>query len=160
MPKGNGAAALDDSTKRIEAGGNRSAILFGLASILSLVGLADAIYLTVKHLSGESVRCTVVSGCEEVLGSSYATVAGYPLAAFGALAYFISFSLSLLAAFGYRMARPLLAFLVAMMFIMTLWLLYVQKFILEHFCQYCLLSAAMTICLTVIVVVERFGRSE
>jgi len=73
------------------------------------------------------------------------------LAAIGAFAYFTVFSLSILAAFNYRFARPLLAALVAGMFLMTLWLLYLQAFVIRHLCQYCLLSAAVTTVLTVLV---------
>lgn len=129
--------------------------LFALAAVLSLVGLADAIYLTVEHLTGRSVRCSVTSGCSEVLASPYATVGGYPLAAFGALAYFTAFSLATLAAFGSERAGSLLAVLVALMFATSLWLLYLQAFVLHAFCQYCLLSAAITTLLLVIVIVRR-----
>ncbi|HYP01796.1 MAG TPA: vitamin K epoxide reductase family protein [Pyrinomonadaceae bacterium] len=129
--------------------------LLALAAALALVGLADAVYLTVEHLTGRSVRCTVTGGCSEVLGSPYATVYGYPLALYGALAYFTAFSLATLAAFGSEGAAKLLALLVALMFAVTLWLLYVQAFVLHAFCQYCLLSAAVTTLLAVIVVARR-----
>jgi len=79
--------------------------------LFSLIGLADAIYLTVEHLSGRSVRCTL-SGCSEVLSSPYATVRGIPLAAIGAFAYFTVFSLATLAAFGYRVAGKVLTLIV------------------------------------------------
>jgi uncharacterized membrane protein len=69
------------------------------------------------------------------------------------LAYFTVFSLAILIVFGYRWARPLLAALIVVMFLMSLWLLYLQAFVIHHFCQYCLLSAAVTITLTVIVLV-------
>jgi uncharacterized membrane protein len=121
-----------------------------IAAFVSLIGLGDAIYLTVQHLTGQSLRCTF-SGCSEVLSSSYAQIGPVPLAALGAFAYFTVFSLSILAAFGYRLARPLLAALVGLMFLMTLWLLYLQAFVIHHFCQYCLLSAAVTTVLTAIV---------
>ena len=49
-------------------------------------GLADALYLTIEHLAGRSVPCSVTGGCEEVLTSSYAVIAGIPLAAVGAAA--------------------------------------------------------------------------
>ena len=129
----------------------RATLLYAIAAVVSLVGLADSIYLTVEHLSGRSVRCTIVSGCSEVLSSPYATVRGYPLAAVGAFAYFAVFSLATLAAFGYRSLGKLLAAIVAAMFLTTLWLLYVQAFVIRHFCQFCLLSAVVTTALTIIV---------
>lgn len=125
--------------------------LFVTAAIVSLLGLADAIYLTVQHVTGQSVRCTIVSGCSEVLSSSYAVVAGFPLALIGAAAYFAVFSLATLAAFGYRIAGTLLTPLVLLMFIFSLWLIYLQGFVIGAWCQFCLLSAAVTTALTVIV---------
>jgi len=126
-----------------------------IAALASLVGLGDAIYLTVQHLTGESLRCTIISGCSEVLSSPYAQVGPFPLAAIGAAAYFAVFSLAILAAFGYRLAVPLLKILLALMFLTTLWLLYLQAFVIHHFCQYCLLSAAVTTVLTLIVFLSR-----
>jgi uncharacterized membrane protein len=129
--------------------------LYIVAAFLSLVGLADAIYLTIQHLTGQSVRCTIVVGCSEVLSSPYATVQGYPLALIGAAAYFIVFSLATLGAFGYKAVGTLLALIVGLMFLTTLWLLYLQAFVIGHFCQYCLLSAAVTFGLTTLVVIAR-----
>ena len=129
----------------------RKTILYALAALVSLVGLGDAIYLTVEHLSGRSVRCTIVSGCSEVLSSEYATVRGVPLAMIGAAAYFSVFSLAVLAAYSYTWSAKLLTVLVGSMFLTTLWLLYLQAFVIKHFCQFCLLSALVTIILTVLV---------
>ena len=126
-----------------------------LAAIVSLIGLGDAIYLTIEHVTGQSVRCTVIAGCSEVLGSSYAVVAGIPLAAVGAAAYFGVFSLATLTAFGYRLAGMLFAILVVIMFLTTLWLLYLQAFVIHHFCQFCLLSALVTFVLAGLVVAQR-----
>lgn len=148
----NGAARVQE---REASPAPRLSRLYALAALLALAGLADAVYLTVEHLTGRSVRCTVTSGCSEVLSSSYATVGGYPLAFFGALAYFTAFSLATLAAFGSERAGKLLALLVALMFAASLWLLYVQAFVLKAFCQYCLLSAAITMLLAVVVIVRR-----
>jgi uncharacterized membrane protein len=131
-----------------------------IAALVSLVGLGDAIYLTIQDLTGASLRCTIVSGCSEVLSSKYAHIGSIPLASVGALAYFAFFSLAILAAFGYGFARPLLTLLVALMFLTTLWLLYLQAFVIRHFCQYCLLSAAITLVLSLIVVGRVFKRSR
>ncbi|HEY8411399.1 MAG TPA: vitamin K epoxide reductase family protein [Pyrinomonadaceae bacterium] len=125
--------------------------LYLTAAIVSLLGLADAIYLTIEHVTGQSVRCTIVAGCSEVLSSQYAVVAGVPLALIGAAAYFGVFSLATLAAFGYRIAAVLLTPLVLLMFLVGLWLIYLQAFVIHAFCQFCLFSAAVTTTLTVLV---------
>lgn len=130
--------------------------LFGLASLLSLGGLADSIYLTVTHLTGEDVTCIASSGCSEVLSSAYSSVGKIPLGAFGALGYFVAFSLATLAAFGYPRARTFLTVVVAGMLATTLWLLYVQAFVLHAFCDFCLLSAALTLSLSAIVAASYF----
>jgi uncharacterized membrane protein len=122
-----------------------------IAALVSLIGLADAIYLTVQHITGASLRCTVISGCSEVLSSPYAQVGPVPLAALGAAAYFVVFSLAILAAFGYPLVKLLLKILLGIMFLTTLWLLYLQGFVIHHFCQYCLLSAIVTTALTLII---------
>lgn len=128
-------------------------VVYLIMALVSLVGVADAIYLTVQHITGQSVRCTIVSGCSEVLSSSYATVAGVPLAGVGAVAYFVVFSLAILAVFKYDLAGKLLAIVVSLMFLTTLWLIYLQAFVIKHFCQFCLLSAAVTTVLMVLVVI-------
>jgi uncharacterized membrane protein len=127
-----------------------------VAALVSLVGLGDAIYLTIQDITGQNLRCTIITGCAEVLGSKYAHVGPIPLATLGAAAYFSFFSLAILAVFGYSFARPLLFILVAIMLLTTLWLTYLQAFVIHHFCQYCLLSAAVTTILTVIVGVSFF----
>jgi uncharacterized membrane protein len=136
-------------TSTTKPGSKGSTILLIAIAIFSLGGLADALYLTVEHIPGQSVRCTITSGCSEVLSSSYATVAGYPLAGLGAVAYFSVFSLAILALFGYRVANHLLLLLVSVMFLMSVWLLYLQTFVIHAFCQFCLLSAGITTCITI-----------
>jgi uncharacterized membrane protein len=143
----------DDSAGEAGRGGR---VWDAVSAALALAGVADSIYLTAEHLAGRSVRCVVVSGCDTVLSSSYATVAGnLPLAALGALAYFTAFSLATLAFFGYARARTLLGLLAALMLAATLWLLYVQAFVLRAFCAFCLLSAALTTCLALIALGRR-----
>ena len=117
---------------------------FWAISVLSLVGVADSLYLSVKHATGQSVQCTAISGCDQVLMSPYASFIGIPLACLGLVAYFVAFSLAVLAAFEYGWAAVVLRIQVALMFAMTLWLLFAQAFVIGHFCQFCLLSAAVT----------------
>jgi uncharacterized membrane protein len=112
--------------------------------------------LTVEHLAGRAVQCTVTSGCEEVLTSVYASIGGFPLAGLGALAYFVVFSTAILAAFGNRPAGNLLLFIVALMLLVSIYLFILQAFVLRAFCQFCLLSGAVTLLLALVVAAERF----
>jgi uncharacterized membrane protein len=135
--------------------------LYCLAALLSSVGLADSVYLTVTHLTGENVTCVASSGCSEVLSSAYSSVGKIPLGAFGALGYFVVFSLATLAAFGYPRVRAFLAVVIAGMLATTLWLLYVQAFVLHAFCDFCLLSAGLTFALSALVAASYFtGRKH
>jgi Vitamin K epoxide reductase family. len=46
------------------------------------------------------------------------------------------------------------------MFVTTLWLLYLQAFVLHAFCDYCLFSAGVTTVLTGIVIANFFLRER
>jgi uncharacterized membrane protein len=128
-------------------------IVYAVAAVIALVGLAEATYLAVLHLSGETAVCGGSASCFEVLGSKYARIGNLPIAGFGALAYFIVFSFATFAAFGYGRVSKFFALAVLTMFGFTLWLLYVQAFLLHAFCRYCLFSAALVFLLTGIVVI-------
>ncbi len=119
-------------------------ILYTAVAIVAVVGLVDATYLTVQALTGETLTCGGSPDCFRVLGSSYAKLGGIPMAMLGALAYFTAFTLATFAAFGYSWAPKFLALIAGAMFLMTLWLLYVQAFLLHAYCRYCLFSAAIT----------------
>jgi uncharacterized membrane protein len=82
-------------------------IIYIAVAIVSLAGLADATYLGVQALTGETLGCGGSPDCFKVLGSSYARVRGIPVALFGVLAYFSAFSFATFAAFGYARARVL-----------------------------------------------------
>jgi uncharacterized membrane protein len=127
-------------------------ILYTIAALICLVGLTEATYLTVMNLTGETAVCGGSASCFEVLGSKYAKIAGIPMAGLGAVAYFSAFTFATFAAFGYRRARTLFALTISAMFLVTLWLLFVQAFLLHAFCRYCLFSAAMIFLLAGIVV--------
>lgn len=146
------AATLSDVVPRES---RRLTLLLAAVALVSLVGLGDAIYLSVLHLSGATARCTVLTGCSEVLGSSYASIGGVPVALFGAVAYFTVFTLAVLAVFGYPRAATLLLPLVGLMCVVSLGLIFLQAFVIRHFCEFCLLSAGVTFTLAALVVLAR-----
>ena len=127
-------------------------IVMLIAAMVAAIGLADSGYLTVKHLRGDYVRCD--TDCSAVLGSKYAEIAGVPLAGVGAVAYFIVFLAATLAAIGQMKAWRVVALFAIPMALTSLWLVYLQAFVIHAFCKYCLLSAAACITLAVLVLTE------
>jgi uncharacterized membrane protein len=141
------------ATRQSESEGiNVRGILNTIAALIALAGLADATYLTVVALTGETAACGPSTGCFEVLGSTYAKIAGIPVAGLGVLGYFAAFTFAIFAAFGYQRAWKWFTITVWTMFAVTLYLLYLQAFVLHAFCRYCLFSAALTFLLAGLVV--------
>jgi uncharacterized membrane protein len=141
----------DDAPKN-EAPSRGRVILYSIAGLFCLFGLADATYLAVMALTGETAACSGQAGCFEVLGSAYSKVAGIPVAAFGVAGYFTAFTFAVFSAFNYRRGRQFFALTVGVLFAASLWFLYVQAFLLHAFCRYCLFSAAITFLLMGLVV--------
>lgn len=152
---------MDPEVLEEEEPQRQSVLLPSIAAIVAIVGLADSIYLTVHHFTSEPVPCSLVEGCEMVLNSQWAEIAGIPLAAFGAAAYFTAFSLAVLTAFGDTRMWKLFGAQVTLMAGFSLWLVYVQAFLIKAFCQFCLLSAVTSMLLFVLFVISVFvGRSK
>jgi uncharacterized membrane protein len=129
-------------------------VVYVIAALVSLFGLADATYLSVQFLTGETAVCGGSANCFQVLGSAYARIGRIPIAAFGILAYFTAFTCATFAAFDYARMRKFFTVTVWAMFAVTLWLLFVQAFILHAFCRYCLLSAALVFVLAALVILK------
>lgn len=125
-----------------------------LGTVVSLVGLADAIYLTVHHYTAEPVPCSVTHGCETVLTSPYSELMGIPLAAFGAAAYFVAFCLALLTAFGNGRLWRWFGVHTAVMALFSGWLLYLQAMVIGAYCQYCLLSVGTSVTLFILFLIS------
>ncbi|MBT4850144.1 vitamin K epoxide reductase family protein [Candidatus Parcubacteria bacterium] len=109
--------------------------------VVALVGLLDAVFLTVKHYTGD-ISCSLITGCQEVLSSSYSVIFGIPTALLGAGYYIVI----LLAALIYAEQKKglmlkVLSYLPTLGFLFSLWLIYLMMFVIEALCQYCLLSA-------------------
>ncbi len=135
-------------------------IVYSIVAVLALIGLADALYLTVLHLTGQSAACGDGAECSQVLSSSYSHFGPLPVAGLGLLGYFTVFSLATFAAFGWVKPRRFLPIMVGLMFLGTLWFLYVQAFILHQYCRFCLGSAAITFLLAALVVATSPGSAR
>jgi uncharacterized membrane protein len=119
--------------------------------IVSLLGFIDASYLTVQHYRGVVPPCSIVNGCEKVLTSEYSTIFNIPVALIGAVFYFII----LATIFAYldtkntKLLKPILI-LIFLGFVASLGFLFIQAFVLDSYCLYCLGSAITSTTLFII----------
>lgn len=123
-----------------------------IAMVLGCFGLADAIYLTVNHYLNASTFCYLTTHCDLVLNSSYAVILGVPVALLGAVYYAAVVGLS--AKFVWRptdAAWRYLHWLIGIAFAVSLYLVYLQFFVIGALCVYCMLSAILTAVLFVLV---------
>lgn len=132
-----------------------------LVSVLALLGLADAGYLTYVHYTKIGVVCSLVTGCDRVLASDYAVLLGVPAALLGLLYYALLILLTL-----FYLVRPdrrllwTMAIIVSLGVIVSLWFLYLQIFVIKSYCEYCLLSASLTLGIFFIIAFYGLRRSE
>lgn len=109
--------------------------------VVSVIGFSDATYLTAKHYLDSPVPCTVLKGCQTVTESKYSTVFNIPIALFGVFYYLFISILLFLHMEGVKSALKLLLLSTTAGFITTLYLVYLQAFVLNAFCLFCIISA-------------------
>jgi uncharacterized membrane protein len=120
----------------------------GLAVVLAGVGVAS--YLTYVHYAGLQPFCAGGGhGCERVQSSSYARLGGIPVALVG-LAGYLAIAAALLAP-GER-ARLAAAALAVSGFGFSAYLTYLELFVIDAICQWCVASAVLLTLLSVITV--------
>src|SRR5690349_24170376 len=118
-----------------------------LALALASCGIAVAGYLAVENLQSESGVCAITSGCATVQQSRYGELADIPVSVPGLALY------ALLAACatawltnpgGLRPFATIVAFAGALFgFAFSVYLTYVEGFVLDAWCIYCITSASL-----------------
>jgi len=110
---------------------------------LGLVGFLDTGYLTVAHFYGLEVGCGLIQGCDIVLTSKYSVILGkIPMALLGML-FYLGVLIFAYSALINKNSKWLLRYCWVLVcgWIFTLYLIYLQVFVLHQICQYCMLSA-------------------
>jgi len=115
--------------------------------VVALVGFADAAYLTIEHYKNVIPPCTI-GGCENVLTSTFSVIFGIPQAVLGAI-YYLIILVGLFAFIDSKNPKILKWTMIIPIigFIYELWLVYLQLFVIHSICQYCMLSAIVTLVL-------------
>jgi uncharacterized membrane protein len=114
---------LSDTSLRVAAG------------CIALAGIAVAGYLTWVHYDEAALVCVAGGGCETVQQSSYAEIAGFPVALLGLIGYTSVLGLILWDAPYARLGAAMLA-VVGLAF--SVYLLVLQLFVIDAVCVWCL----------------------
>lgn len=110
-----------------------------IAWLLVVVGLGVAGYLTYVHYEGIAPVCTT-GGCARVQASEYSELLGIPVALLGLIGYVsIGASLLLRGDFG----RVTTFFLALVGFMFSAYLTYLELFVIDAICQWCVASAVL-----------------
>jgi len=110
---------------------------------LAVVGVLISTYLTWIHFAGLTPVCTGSGeGCQTVQSSRYASLLGIPVALLGLVAYGgLVFSVALWTEMGIY-----LGFLISLVgTLFSIYLTYLEVFVIGALCQWCLASAAIMV---------------
>jgi uncharacterized membrane protein len=118
-----------------------------LAALVALAGLFVATYLTLYKLGLVGTLSCSVGSCETVQLSRWATLLGLPVAVWGVGYYALVFILAL-AGVQERFAESRglslsLALLTAWGLLFSAWLTYLELFVIDAICQWCVVSAIL-----------------
>lgn len=113
----------------------------GLAAV-AVAGLGVAGYLTAARAAGDDPVCVIGGGCSTVQDSEYAELAGVPVAVLGLVAYATLLVAALVAG---ALGRALGLFTAVVGVGFSAWLTYVELFVIEAICAWCVASAVLIV---------------
>lgn len=121
------------------------------SAVIATVGLALAAYLTIEHYGGDTPACFAGGSCGRVQNSEYADFLGIPVALLGLIGY-----ASILAALAVpgENGRLGAAALSLVGFGFSAYLTYIELFVLDAVCEWCVTSAVLMTILAVLAVVR------
>lgn len=122
----------------------QNSLLFSFI-VIAFLGFIDSIWLTISYYRGH-IGCAILAGCQNVLNSAYASVFNIPVALLGALYYaFIIVSAAHYLIHHSRLSLVALKIAPTIGFLVSLYLIYLQLYVIKAICVYCMLSAATSI---------------
>lgn len=116
---------------------------------LTLIGIADAVYVAHGNYAGAPLWCPILDGCNTVINSPYSRVFGVPMSYFGFIYYVFMFGLAARLAYdpfsnSLRFRAILYAALGAAS---SMYFMYLQIGFIGEVCSYCLISAVTSLLL-------------
>lgn len=127
-------------------------------AVVSLLGLFLGTYLTLYKFGVIGSLACSVSSCEQVQSSRWSEFIGLPVATWG-LGFYLTMFVLAMAGMQERFeaSRPLSLAMLGMAsvgFAFTAWLNYLEAFVMNMWCEWCIVSALMVVVLFVLSVLD------
>ena len=123
-------------------------------ALIALIGVFVSLYLTLYKLGYIGTLVCGTGGCETVQLSKWGNFLGMPVAGWGVVYYGVVLALSVAGVQeGYSGSRRLTTALLVVTgwgLLFTLWLTYLELFVIHAICRWCVGSATMTVLLFVL----------
>ena len=130
-------------------------------ALMSLVGILIALYLTLYKIGVVGDLSCSIGSCETVNTSRWATFLGLPVAAWGLAAYVALFALAIAGTTeryaGSRGLSWLLVAIAGWSVLFSGWLTYLELFVIDAICIWCVTSALLLVAIFVASVVDLKG---
>ena len=117
---------------------------------LTIIGLLDFLYLSWLKLAKDEIIC--LGGCDIVNSSKYAEILGIPVALIGALAYLaiLFFLINKIEFVFFKENSTIIVFIFSLIgVIYSLYLTYLELYIIHAICPFCVISAIVLVLLLV-----------
>ena len=129
-----------------------------LAALVALAGLFVALYLTLFKLGYIGSLVCAVGSCEVVQTSKWATLLGYPVAVWG-VGYYVAVLAVCLAGLRADLVddqrvSKLLVVMTGVGVLFSLWLTYLELFVIDAICMWCVVSAVLATILFVLALLD------
>ena len=120
-------------------------------ALIALIGVFVSLYLTLYKLGYIGTLACGTGGCETVQLSKWGDFLGVPVAGWGVFYYGVVVALSIAGEqerfAGSRRLTTTLLLVTGWGLLFTLWLTYLELFVIHAICRWCVGSAAMTVLL-------------
>ena len=129
-----------------------------LAALLALAGMFVALYLTLYKLGYIGTLVCAVGSCETVQTSKWATFLGQPVGAWG-VAYYVAVFIVAIAGLSEALSESpavsrVLVGLTGFGMLFSLWLTYLELFVIHAICQWCVISALLATALFIVSLLD------
>jgi uncharacterized membrane protein len=115
--------------------------------VIAFIGLLNSGYLFLSHYRHKKIACPIGGKCNEVTESKYSKTFGIRNDFMGILYYLFVIIVGIFIYNGFREIKIIFIIIEGLALLFSIYLIYVQAFVLRSYCFYCIVSAVINLIL-------------